>query len=119
MMFDQLVRRKLLDRGMIDATDLSLYRLTDRVEDAVDEILGFYRVYHSMRYVRTKLVFRLQRPLGEPLLAEINDRFRDILSEGCFALGGPLPEEHEESDLAALPRLSSSSTAAASAASAS
>ena len=103
--FDRFVRGQLLDRGMIGEEDLSLYRLTDRVEDAVDEILGFYRVYHSMRYVRTNLVFRLQRPLGEKLLEEINGCFRDILTEGRFTLGAPLAEEREESDLAAMPRL--------------
>ena len=63
--FDQFVRRQLLDRGMIGPEDLSLYRLTDRVDDAVEEILRFYRVYHSMRYVRTNLVFRLQQPPSE------------------------------------------------------
>ncbi len=103
--FDQFVRRQLLDRGMISPEDLSLYRLTDRLDDAVEEILGFYRVYHSMRYVRTNLVFRLQQPLSEKLLDEINNRFRDILIEGRFAGGEPLPEERDESDLAALPRL--------------
>jgi uncharacterized protein (TIGR00730 family) len=103
--FDQFVRRHLLDRGMIGEEDLSLYRMTDRVEEAVDEILHFYRVYHSMRYVRTNLVFRLQQPLDEALLEEINDRFHDILAEGRFTQGGPLSEEHDESDLAAMPRL--------------
>jgi uncharacterized protein (TIGR00730 family) len=105
MMFDQFIRHELLERGMIDPADLSLYRMTDRVEDAVDEMLRFYRVYHSMRYVHTNLVFRLQRPLSEPFLDEVNNGFHDILSEGCFAQGGPLPEEREEADLAALPRL--------------
>ncbi len=103
--FDQFVRRQLLERGMIGEEDLSLYRLVDRVEDAVDEILRFYRVYHSMRYVRNHLVFRLQRPLSEALLHEINGRFGDILTEGRFTLGTPLDEEREESDLAAMPRL--------------
>jgi uncharacterized protein (TIGR00730 family) len=103
--FDQFVRRQLLERGMIDAVDLSLYRITDRVEDAVAEILQFYRVYHSMRYVRTNLVFRLQHTPSESLLEEINNRFSNILSGGRFTTSGPLPEEREESDLAALPRL--------------
>ena len=103
--FDQFVRRQLLDRGMIAPEDLSLYRLTDRLEEAVDEILGFYRVYHSMRYVRTNLVFRLQQRPSPELLAEINERFRDILIDGRFTLSEPLPEERDESDLAALPRL--------------
>lgn len=103
--FDQFVQRQLLDRGMIGPEDLSLYRLTNRLEEAVDEILGFYRVYHSMRYVRANLVFRLQQPLRPELLDQINDRFRDILIDGQFTLTEPLPEEREESDLAALPRL--------------
>ncbi len=103
--FDQFVRRQLLDRGMIDAEDLALYRRTDRVEDAVEEIMQFYRVYHSMRYVRSKLAFRLQRAPSESQLEEINDRFRDILVEGRFAVSGPLAEERDEPDLASLPRL--------------
>ena len=103
--FDQFVRRQLLDRGMINEEDLSLYRLTDRVDEAVEEILRFYRVYHSMRYVRTSLVFRLQRPLGQEMLDEMNDRFGDILIGGRFTLGGPLAEECEETQLVDLPRL--------------
>ena len=56
--FDQFVRHQLLERGMI-GEDQPLYRITDRVEDAVGEMLRFYSVYHSMRYIRTNLVFRL------------------------------------------------------------
>jgi hypothetical protein len=58
-----------------------------------------------MRYVRTNLVFRLQRPLGESLLEGINDHFQDILLGGRFTVSEALPEEREETDLAALPRL--------------
>jgi uncharacterized protein (TIGR00730 family) len=103
--FDDFVHRQLLNRGMIGPEDLSLYHLTDRVEDAVDEILKFYRVYHSMRYVRTHLVFRLQQPLDEEQLETLNERFRDILLGGQFRLSDPLPEEREEKHLAELPRL--------------
>ena len=103
--FQRFVQKQLLDGGMINEEDLSLYRLTDSVETAVEEILGFYRVFHSMRFVRTDLVFRLQQTLSESRLAEINDRFHDILISGRFTLGKPLPEEKDESELAALPRL--------------
>ncbi len=103
--FHRFVKEQLFDRGMISQEDLSLYRLTDRVDEAVEEILGFYRVYHSMRYIRTQLVFRLQQPLGENVLEELNDRFRDILIEGRYTLGGPLAEEREEVHLAKMPRL--------------
>ena len=50
--FQRFVERQLAGRGMISAEDLSLYKLTDRVDEAVDEILHFFRVYHSMRYVQ-------------------------------------------------------------------
>ena len=103
--FDQFVRGRLLDRGMIGEEDMAFYRLTDRVEDAIEEIMRFYRVYHSMRYVRTNLVFRLQQPLDDALLDEINASFADILIEGKFALGEALAEEKHESDLAKMPRL--------------
>ncbi len=103
--FLAFVSRQLLERSMISAEDLSLFHSTDRVEDAVDQILTFYRVYHSMRYVRSNLVFRLQRPLCEPQLAEINRQFQDILVAGQFSLGHPLPEEKDEPGLADLPRL--------------
>lgn len=100
----EFVRRRLLGGKLISPEDLSLYKLTDKVDEAVAEILQFYRVYHSMRYVRNKLAFRLQRAPSEALLAEINRDFSDILVEGDFRLSGPLPEE-DEPELAHLPRL--------------
>lgn len=103
--FDQFVRRQLLGRGMISPEDLSLYQLTDRLDEAIEGVLSFYRVYHSMRYVRNDLVFRLQQTPGKRLLEEINDTFKDILLEGQFVVSGPLSEERDETDLAALPRL--------------
>lgn len=103
--WQDFVKQRLLARGMISAEDLSLYKLTDRVEDAVGEILQFYRVYHSMRYVRNKLVLRLQSAPSESLLAEINERFADIAYDGKFAISGPLAEEQDEAALEKLPRL--------------
>jgi len=103
--FERVIREQLLDRGMIGEEDLSLFRRTDRVEEAVEEILGFYRVYHGMRYVRTKLVLRLNSAPSEATLGRINDEFTDILEEGRFTLSGALPEEKDEPELAELPRL--------------
>jgi len=101
----EFVVRRLLVQVLISPEDLSLYKLTDRVEEAVDEILGFFRVYHSMRYVRNKLVLRLQTPPGDDLLAAIHRRFSDITSDSHFDLGGPLPEEQDEPKIVHLPRL--------------
>ncbi len=103
--FHGFVERKLLGRGMISPTDLALYRVTDRVEEAVEETLGFYRNYHSMRYVKRELVLRLHEPLSEEKLDAVNTRFADILLEGRFRAGEALPEELDDPDLARLPRL--------------
>ena len=103
--FDQFIRRHLLQDRMISPEDLSLYLVTDDLQRAVDEVIGFYRVYHSMRYVRRELVLRLARPLDESFLDEINDEFADILAGGTFRQGGPLPEEEDEPELADMPRL--------------
>jgi len=103
--FHGFLVEQLLRRGMIDPDDLRLYKITDRVDEAVAEILGFFRVYHSMRYVRDKLVLRLTRSLPDEVIEQIHIRFSDILTRGRFTQGGPLPEERDEPELATLPRL--------------
>ena len=102
---DAFVRRELLVKGLISPDDLSLYRLTDRIDVAVEEIFGFFRVYHSMRYVHGKLVLRLNEEPGAARLAELNRQFADIVAEGRIERTDPLPEERDESSLAQLPRL--------------
>jgi uncharacterized protein (TIGR00730 family) len=103
--WQRFVEKQLLGRGMISPEDLSLYKLTDTVEAAVAEIIGFFRVYHSMRYVREQLVIRLMQPLSEGLLDKINADFADILLEGKFIAGDALPEEQDDPLLAEFPRL--------------
>ena len=103
--FVQYIERRLLGHGMISPEDLSLYKLTDSVDVAVAEIANFYRRYHSMRYVRSRLALRLQSWLTVDELAQINSSFADILTSGEFEQSGPLPEERDETELAHLPRL--------------
>lgn len=101
----EFIKRELLDRGYISAADMSLFRVTDSVEEAVHEIVGFYQVYHSMRYVRRELVLRLRSRPSDSLLATIRGSFKDILMGGGFDLVPALSEEANEPELAALPRL--------------
>ena len=103
--WDDYVRRVLLDRGLIAPSDVALYRVTDSVQVALDEILGFYGNYHSSRYVGEQLVLRLQQSPSDAELAVLNQDFRDILTEGAITRSAPLAEESAESGLAHLPRL--------------
>jgi uncharacterized protein (TIGR00730 family) len=104
-MFHQFMVTRLLRDGMISRQDLALYRLTDNLPTAVAEILQFYRVYHSMRFVRRKLVLRLNQPIGAELLSMINFEFQDIVNQGEFVQRDALSDERDEPDLAALTRL--------------
>jgi len=99
------IKNQLLDNHMISPEDVSLYKITNSVDEAVDETLNFYRVYHSMRYIKDRLVFRLKETLSESIFNRIQAEFQDILVDGEFEQRSALPEESGEPDLADLPRL--------------
>lgn len=103
--FGEFIDNTLLRDGMINPEDRSLYTITDSVDAAVEEVLEFYRVYHSMRYVGDHLVLRICQPLSDEVLAELNDRFADILVGGEIEQVAALPAESNEPDLAGLPRI--------------
>ncbi|MAT72941.1 MAG: TIGR00730 family Rossman fold protein [Planctomycetaceae bacterium] len=99
------VQKHLLGDGMISPEDFSLYKVTDRVKQALDESLTFYRVYNSQRYVRKHLVFRLNQRLTDEQLATVNEQYADILADGAFAQRDALKEEADDTTVAELPRL--------------
>jgi hypothetical protein len=101
----EFIADQLLGEGMICEEDLSLYKVTDSHEAAMEEVLGFYRVYHSMRYVKHHLVLRLKHALDESRVEAINDLFRDVLVDGRFEQRGAFSDERDEPDLSELPRL--------------
>ena len=101
--WDAFVRGTLVERRLIQGNDLAFYRIVDSIEDAVREITGFYRVFHSARIVVDDLVFRLMRPLADADLAEIQRRFDDILKGPLDQVSGPAPQELRE--FPDLPRL--------------
>lgn len=95
----------LLARNLISPWDMSLFKVTTSVDEALQEVVGFYRVYHSMRYVRGDLVIRLQKALREETLARIREDFADIVKSGTFEATAALPAEYGDAHLAHLPRL--------------
>jgi uncharacterized protein (TIGR00730 family) len=103
--WQRYVEDHILRRQMISRPDLSLYKVTDSIDEAVNEITGFYRVYHSSRYVREHLVLRLQRPLAQTFIAELADEFRDIIVRGTLIQRKAFPTERDDPSIAHLPRL--------------
>ena len=78
----EFVSAQLMTDGLISPEDLALVTLTDSVDDAVDEICGFYETYHSMRFVGRRLVLRLQRDVTDDELVALNEEFADIVAAG-------------------------------------
>jgi uncharacterized protein (TIGR00730 family) len=99
------IDKQLLGGGTISPDDVNLYKITNSVDETIEEILGFYRVYHSLRYVKDRLVFRLKRKLSDAELEAIKSEFSNILASGSFEQRDALPEEAGEPDLAEMPRL--------------
>lgn len=101
----QFVREHLLRLGLIAENDLALYLVTDDIERAVAEITGFYRVFHSYRYVGDKLVIRLLKPLAAGECERLSNDFADLMKSGTMIESGPLEEEGDEPEMSALTRL--------------
>jgi uncharacterized protein (TIGR00730 family) len=103
--WDKYITNVLLPRKLIAPSDLALYKVTDSIDVAVEEILTFYRVYHSMRYVGEHLVLRLQHALKAEVLEKLRTEFADIVVRGAIEQTAALPAEATDPHLAALPRL--------------
>ena len=86
----------LRERGLISPDDFSLFRVTDDVGEAVNEILHFYANYQSSRYVRDLLVIRLREAPDDAQLEGLNQEFSTIVKSGRIEVGPPLPEEGDE-----------------------
>jgi len=99
------VEDHLVRRGLVSPEDMALFKVTDKIDEAVAEIRGFYRVYHSSRHVGDRFVIRLNVELPPAFVAELNAEFADILQDGAFEVSEALPEEEGEPEIADLPRL--------------
>lgn len=103
--WDRFIDEGLLAQGYISPQDKCLYRITDSVTEAVEEIVSFYRNYHSMRYVRGNLVLRIMHRLTDEAFEALREEFQDLAPWESFEQTTPLPQEANEPNLAHLTRL--------------
>ena len=102
----EFVTTELMSENMIAPSDMSLFKVTDDVEQAVEEVLGFYSVYNSMRFVRDRLVLRLHSEPDDALVERLNDEFSDVVEAGRIEKATVHRLEADESYLRDFPRLS-------------
>jgi uncharacterized protein (TIGR00730 family) len=103
--FAEFIRAEVASRGLVAADDLERVLITDDHERAVAEILGFWRNYHSLRWVGKRLVLRLQAAPTADEVAQLNREFGDRLLEGEIEARGPLAAEVSSKDHLDLARL--------------
>lgn len=96
----------LLDHGLISESDISLYTITDNINDAVKEITTFYANYNSIRFVDNTLYIRVQRAVPDDQFLEIATRFASLAVDGVILQTSATPEELKENDMPDLPRIS-------------
>ncbi|HEU5302015.1 MAG TPA: TIGR00730 family Rossman fold protein [Acidimicrobiia bacterium] len=82
--WNAFVEAELDDRHYISPDDMHLVCVTDDVDTAVDEVLGFFANYHSQRFVQGQLVLRMQRAPDDAGIAALNDEFADIVARGAI-----------------------------------
>jgi hypothetical protein len=99
------IREELLENELISPSDLSLFRVTDNVESAVDEVIGFYSVYNSMRFIRDRLILRLHVEPDAQLIERLNDEFADLCLSGRIEKTTAHPLESDDEHLMQLPRI--------------
>lgn len=102
--WERFVETEVFEAGYIAREDRCLYRITDDVDVAFGELMGFYRNYHSMRFVGADLVLRLQQMPSQERLAELGMEFGDIAPTGLRS-SRALPVEARERDVPELGRL--------------
>jgi uncharacterized protein (TIGR00730 family) len=103
--WERFITGEVLQRGLVSHEDLAFYKITDDVAEATQEILGFYRNYHSRRFVGDLLVVRIKATPTDDELDALNRDFADIVTRGRIEVVEPLPPERSSNDHLDLPRL--------------
>jgi hypothetical protein len=103
--WQEFVTHQVYARGLADPLDAALYKITDDVETAVEEILGFHRNYHSRRFVGNTMVIRLQHAPDAQSLRVLSAAFSDVCSARGIWRTDPLPVERQNHDALDLERV--------------
>jgi uncharacterized protein (TIGR00730 family) len=95
----------LFKLGFVSTEDFQLFKIAHNVEEAVAEILQFYKVYNSVRWVGEQLVIRVCQPLAATAIADLNQKFSYLVRKGEIVQGSALPQEKNEPEIWNLPRI--------------
>lgn len=97
--WQEYMRKNGLETGWISPEDQYLYYAAPDVKSGVEHILRFYHCYNSSRYIKDKLVIRLNYRLPDSFIDYLNEKYKRIIREGKIEQVDILPEEKELSEL--------------------
>ncbi len=99
------IQGHLVARNLISTEDLPLIRHATSIDDAVEEITGFYRNYQSQRYVDGTLILRMLRLPPPEAVQKLALAFADILGPSGIQPAEASPKEVEGNDALGCRRL--------------
>lgn len=95
----------LRKHGLISDNDRTLYRIATTIEEALDEIVGFYANYHSIRFVDGIMHIRTKRRIPDADFAAIARDLSYLASDGFLKQTGPSDAERRDNDNIELTRV--------------
>jgi len=99
------VETELLGSGLISPEDLSLFKITDQIDEAIEEITTFYRRYHSIYFVDEQPVLYIKNTVDKKMFKALNENFSDIVIQGEIAKSTLKSKRDDEVDLTHLSRI--------------
>lgn len=99
------IKRQLEENRYILPSDMKLVRLVHSADEAVVEISQFYANYHSSRWLKNQFVMRMQHPLSEAALQDMQEAFADLRLSGDFSQHAYSGPEQDEAGFSHLHRL--------------
>jgi len=101
----RFIEDRVVAEGYVSPGDECFFSIVDSVAGAVDVVTGFYANYHSFRMVRDRAVVRLHRAPSDEQLAQLNERYGAMVTNGAIERSGPLAVERSSNDSLELERL--------------
>lgn len=108
MFWEQWVKtisKQLIKNQLISKADIQLFKIVKNVHEAVELILKFHHIYHSIVYINDDCIIRLNKALSSNHLQELNKRYKDIIIRGHIQPTDPLANEMKHKEFLDKPRI--------------
>jgi uncharacterized protein (TIGR00730 family) len=101
----RFVESAVISEGYVSPLDQRFFTVATDVASARDTLTGFYRNYHSMRMVGTRMILRIQHGPSTEQLDYVRGQFSHFVTEGSIDVieaTGPEKNSNDEIGLARL-----------------